>query len=198
MELFLPGLIILIVSAIFAFFIIPRTGVMILATVCLFALIAAGIHHYTTFYSEYTLSTWQNGLKENAIFIILGLALLFIVGAIMFMFQGPAQAAEETPMETLQNAVANAAVNMPSANTATNPFTSAINTGMNAFSGVTEGITGAVNQAKNFATGAVNQVTGAVTGAVNQAKTLIPGTPNNQKKGPSPLIPGLNFRASEL
>ena len=195
MELFLPSLIVLVLSAFFAFFVIPRTGVMILAVVCLLALLAAGIHHYSTFYSEYQLSTWQNGLQENAIFIILGFALLFIVGAITFMFQGPSSAnvsSEETPMETLQNAVANAATNMPSANSATNAVTSAINSGlqsaMGAVSGATEALTGAVNKAKN-----------TFTGAVNQAKNLIPGAAsNNQKKGPSPLIPGLNFRASEI
>jgi hypothetical protein len=52
--------------AFFAFFVIPKTGPMILAGVSLVALIAAGIHHYKMFYSEYYLSTWQNGLTSYA------------------------------------------------------------------------------------------------------------------------------------
>ncbi len=198
MELFLPGLIVLVVSALFAFLIIPRTGSMILALVCMIAIIAAGINHYNTFYTEYQMSTWQNGLKENAIFVILGLAILAIIGAIFYMFTGSSGGAEETPMAAIQNAVANAVVNMPPANTATNPVTGAINTGiknaMGAMSGATGAVTGAVNAATNAIKNTMRAATNAVSGVLPAA---ISGQPANTK-GPSPVIPGLGYKASEI
>jgi hypothetical protein len=199
MELFLPGLIVLILAALFAFFIIPRTGSMILAVVCMIAVIAAGIHHYNTFYSEYQLSTWQNGLKENAIFIILGLAILSIIGSIFFMFSGPSTPSAETPMEMVQNAVVNAVQNMPPANTATNPLTAAVNTGIKntlaAIGSVTNAAGAAVSGVRNAAEAAVS----GVTNAAKQATNVITGPGANAlNKKPSPLIPGTNFKASEI
>lgn len=197
MELFIPGLIVLVLSAVFAFFIIPRTGSMILAIACLIAIILAGIHHYSTFYAEYQLSTWQNGLRDNAIFVILGLAILAIIGAIFYMFSGGSKAIEETPMETLQNAVMNVAANIPPASTATNPITAAVNSGIQTATGA---LNAAVTGATNAVTGAITGATGAITGAVNAAKNAVVGAPTNmnRNKKPSPVIPGLNFRASEI
>ena len=57
------------------------------------------------FYSEYYLSTWQNGLAAYAPFVILGLAILFIIGAIFYMFSGGAA----------PSAIANEVVTLPSA-----------------------------------------------------------------------------------
>ena len=141
MELFLPSLLILVLMAFFAFLIIPRTGPMILAAVSLIALIAAGIHHYKMFYSEYYLSTWQNGLAAYAPFVVLGLAILFIIGAIFYMFSGGETKAAivnavSTPMEAIQEAVSNSAANMPPAASATNPVTAAINQGIQAVANV--------------------------------------------------------------
>ena len=141
MELFLPSLMIIVVMAFFAFLVIPRTGPMILAGVSLIALIAAGVHHYKMFYSEYYLSTWQNGLAAYAPFVILGLAILFIIGAIFYMFSGGETTSAianivSTPMEAIQEAVNTSANSMPSANTATNPITAAINKGINAVANV--------------------------------------------------------------
>ena len=160
MELFLPGLIILLLSAFFIFLVLPRMGPMVLVIVSILALAAAGMHHYSMFHSEYTLSTWQYGLQAYTPWLILLLALLFILASLFFIFGGSEARASimntvSTPMEAIQNAVAGSANIMPSANTATNPLTAALNTGItNVFSA------------------------------------------NNQKNN-SPLIPGLNFRASE-
>jgi hypothetical protein len=169
MELFLPSLIIIVVAAFFAFFIVPRTGPMILAVISILALIAAGIHHYTMFASEYKLSTWQNGIGANAPYFILGLAILFILGAISFMFFGSPEQKEmiqnaiQTPMETVQTVVENSIEKMPAANTATNPITAAINNGLK-------------NVMPNGNSGQ--------------------GQPSNQRK--SPNIPGYGFPASQI
>jgi hypothetical protein len=165
MELFLPGLIVLLLAAFFIFLILPRMGPMILAVVSIVALLAAGIHHYSMFHSEYALSTWQYGLAAYAPWVVLGLALLFIIGAILFVFGGSEGRAAvvnavSTPMEAIQNAVVGSANAMPSANTATNPVTAAINSGLNA-------------------------IVGSNT-----------NKPANNK--PSPLLPGLNFPASQI
>lgn len=149
MELFVPGLIILIIAAFYVFLVLPRMGPIVLVCVSIFALLAAGINHYSMFYSEYALSTWQYGLASYAPWVILGLALITMVGAILFMFTGGAAAkafnAVPTPMEALQQSVNNSVTTMPSANSATNPVTAAINTF----------VTNASNTAKNTKSPAV-------------------------------------------
>jgi uncharacterized membrane protein len=150
---------------------------MILAVISIIALIAAGVHHYNMFHSEYTLSTWQYGLAAYAPWIVLGIAFLFILAALGFLF-GDADTKSKvmnivsTPMEAIQNAVANSANVMPSANTATNPITAAINTGLNAITNITGGNTKPANTTTS--------------------------TNNAAAKQPSPLLPGLNFSASQI
>jgi hypothetical protein len=173
MELFLPGIIVLLLAAFFIFLILPRLGPMVLAIVSIVALLAAGIHHYNMFHSEYALSTWQYGLAAYAPWVVLGLAFIFILASIFYVFGGGSSAvmnAVSTPMEAIQNAVAGSANAMPPANTATNPVTAAINSGLNAIVGNTK----PANQAAN--------------GGVNK--------PAN--KPASPLLPGLNFPASQI
>lgn len=172
MEIFIPGLIIILLAAFFIFLILPRMGPMVLAIISLVALVAAGIHHYNMFHSEYALSTWQYGLAAYAPWVVLGLALLFIIASLFFVFGGSESRAAvlnavSTPMEAIQNAVAGSANAMPAANTATNPLTSAINTGLNAL------ITNKPANAPANNTRPVN-------------------------KPPSALLPGLNFPASQI
>lgn len=151
MELFLPSLFVIVIAALLAFVIIPRMGSLILAITSLLALIVAGIHHYNLFYAEYQLSTWQNGIGANAPFFVLGLAILFIIGAIFYMFTGGSVAnvknvitntipnalpsvmplaLNKSPMENLEKSMNESIQNMPPASTATNPLTGAINTGL--------------------------------------------------------------------
>jgi hypothetical protein len=180
MELFLPSLIILVLMAFFAFLVIPRVGPMILAAVSLIALIAAGVHHYKMFYSEYYLSTWQNGLAAYAPFVILGLAILFIIAAIFYMFSGGETKAAimnavTTPMEAIQEAVSNAAANMPPASSATNPLTAVINKG--------------INQVANVVAPSSN----GSSGSANRPPTRPPNVASR-----SPNIPGLGFPPSAV
>jgi len=179
MELFLPSLIILVLLAFFIFLVLPRTGPMVLAVVCLIALIAAGINHFSMFYSEYTLSTWQYSLAAYTPWIVLGLSFVFIISALMFMFSGGnvkgAMNAVSTPMESIQEAVANSAAAMPSAASATNVVTATLNRAMNGASG-------------NSASGNSASAPGAGFGFGNNKK-------NNVK---SPVITGLGFPASDV
>jgi hypothetical protein len=137
MELFLPSLIILLLASLFSFFVVPRMGATVLVVVSILALIAAGVHHYSMFSSEYQLSTWQLGLQANAPWVVLGLAFLFLLAAMFYMFGGEgtkatiAQAAA-TPLATLQQASEASVAAMPSAASATNALTAALNRGLNA------------------------------------------------------------------
>ena len=174
MELFLPGLLVLVIAALFAFLVVPRTGPMILAVVSLLALIGAGIHHYSLFSSEYALSTWQYGLASYAPWVVLGLALLFIIGAVSFIFSGSETKSKVmnsilTPMQQIQTTVQESVQAMPPAATATNAVTGAFNRGI---------------------------------AAMTQPQVAPPPAPSNQNRrpnqGPSPLIPGLGFPASQV
>ena len=176
MELFVPGLIIIVLLAFFIFLVLPRMGSLVLAVVCLIALIAAGINHYSMFYSEYTLSTWQYGLAAYTPWVVLGVSFVFIISAIMFMVGGSETKAKimnavSTPMEAIQEAVANSAAAMPSAASATNAVTATLNRVINS----------------NVSSSAPAPA-GAGAGPGNVKK-------NNAK---SPTIPGLGFAASEV
>lgn len=132
MEIFVPSLIIFIIAGLYVFLVLPRLGPMVLAVVSLLALVLAGINHYSMFYNEYKLSTWQYAVAAYTPWLILGLALITMIAAIIFMFTGSGGAtkvmnAVSTPMEAIQEAVGNSVTNMPSANSATNPITAAIN-----------------------------------------------------------------------
>ena len=131
------------------------------------------------FYSEYTLSTWQYSLAAYTPWIVLGLSFVFIISALMFMFSGGnvkgAMNAVSTPMESIQEAVANSAAAMPSAASATNVVTATLNRAMNGASG-------------NSASGNSASAPGAGFGFGNNKK-------NNVK---SPVITGLGFPASDV
>lgn len=105
---------------------------MVLAIASLVALIAVGVHHYSQFYTEYRLSTWQNSLTAYAPWVTLGFALIAMVSSIIFFVSGEETRgkianAVSTPMEAIQDKVAEAAAVMPSAASATNVVTAGIN-----------------------------------------------------------------------
>jgi hypothetical protein len=193
MELFIPGLVVLLIAGLFAFVVLPRVGAKVLVVISLLALIGAGLHHYAFFASEYRLSTWQYSLAAYAPFIVLGLAILFILAAIGFLFMGSESKkqvieAVASPLETIQERVANAAAAMPSAESATNPITAAVNTGLNAM-----GVGGNAG-APPAAPAAPGPAPPSNRGPNNRG-------PNNRGpggNGKSPVIPGLGFRASEI
>ena len=177
MELFVPGLIVLLVSAFFIFLILPRMGSMVLAIASLLALIAVGVHHYSQFYTEYRLSTWQNSLTAYAPWVTLGFALIVMVSSIIFFVSGEETRgkianAVSTPMEAIQDKVAEAAAVMPSAASATNAVTAGIN-----------------NIIKNATT------TNASAPAQPQAQ---PNAARRNNTVKSPNIPGAGFSASGL
>ena len=132
MEIFLPGILVLLISAIFAFMILPRMGTPLLVGVCIVTVIAVLAHHYAMFGSEYRLSTWQNSLSAYTPFIVVGLAVVIVGGVVISLFTGKSTVeVMQSPMETLQSGISASMNAMPSAASATNALTSAINTTIN-------------------------------------------------------------------
>ena len=52
MELFLPGVLIIVLAGFFAFLVLPRIGTTALVGVSVFALLGAAYHHYYMYSSE--------------------------------------------------------------------------------------------------------------------------------------------------
>jgi hypothetical protein len=131
MELFLPGLLVLLISAIFVFMVLPRMGTLVLSIICGLSVIAVLMHHYSVFSSEYRLSTWQNGFAAYAPFILVGVAIFILIGVVVSLFSGSTVSeAIQAPIQSLQSGI-NASIQvMPSAASATNSVTSAVNTGI--------------------------------------------------------------------
>lgn len=128
MELFLPGLLVLIISALFIFMVLPRLGTPILAGVSILTLIAVLLHHYSLFSSEYRLSTWQNGLSAYAPFLLIGVSILIVIGVIVSLFTGGSVVETiQAPIQTIQSGITASLSTMPAATTATNPVTSVVN-----------------------------------------------------------------------
>lgn len=155
--------------------VLPRMGPMVLAVVALLALIAAGVHHYSLFASEYTLSTWQYALAAYTPWIVLALSFVFIISAIMFIVGGPEARASmmnsvSTPMESIQEAVSNSVTNMPTAASATNVVTAGLNRAINSVP-------------------ALAPATAPASG---------PNATNANRNKKTPNIPGLGFSASQV
>jgi len=154
MELFLPGIIVILLSAFFVFLVVPRVGSTILAVTSIIALMLVAYNHLSMFSTEYKLSTWQLGAASSGPWIVIFLAFLFIIAAVQWIYSSPANST--APIESIGNSISSSLTTMPSANSATNPLTAAVNNGI---------------------------------------KSL---TSTFSSKNNSPIIPGLNFRASSL
>jgi len=126
MELFLPGVIVLLLAAFFIFLIIPRFGSTILVGASVLALCVAVYNHVNLFGSEYRLSTWQMGLAASAPWIVLFLSFIFVIGALQHIFSGSSNS--PSIADQISNSVSTSVSNMPSAKSATNPLTSLVNT----------------------------------------------------------------------
>lgn len=130
MELFLPGLIVILLAAFFTFLVLPRLGSTILVTISVAALFMAGFHHYYMFSSEYRLSTWQDAYTAYAPWVAMLIALIFIIN---YIFSGIrlTNSANTSILDNLTNSIATSTNTMPSANTATNSLTASINKALN-------------------------------------------------------------------
>ena len=88
MEYFIPGLLIFLVAISIAIIIVPQTTPMIAAVFAILFLAYGVYDHYLLFAPEYRLSTWQDGIKIYAPFIMLAGIILFIIYFIFAFFTG--------------------------------------------------------------------------------------------------------------
>lgn len=116
MEFFIPGLFIFLVAIIIAIVIVPETTPMIAAVLSILFLAYGVYDHYLLFAPEYRLSTWQDGIKIYAPFIMLAGIILFIIYFIFAFFTGGEVPIPKVEMPTMPemptfNAIKNAANN---------------------------------------------------------------------------------------
>lgn len=169
MEFFLPGLFVLLIGVIIAFFVIPRFSPVILAIISIVLLIAALYDHFRIFSYEYAYSTWQEQLKGYAPYVMVGALLITIIFYFMYIFGGGRPKANNSISEAIEN--------MPNANTATNPLTEAINNTLKAVNNVVNG-NGAANKKNNA--GLLEKVNNSIVNTFSNVKSLIDGPEKQQ------------------
>ena len=126
MELFLPSVLVLLVSAAVVFFVFPSFGPSTLAIVSVILLTLGVYQHWVQFGVEYRLSTWWLGLVAYAPYVMVGGLLVAIAIYLLYLLPANSQnstAVASVPMPTVAN--------MPSANSSTNPVTAGINRALN-------------------------------------------------------------------
>ena len=88
MEFFIPGLLIFLVAIAIAVVVVPQMTPMIAAVLSILFLAYGVYDHYLLFAPEYRLSTWQDGIKIYAPFIMLAGIILFVIYFIFAFFTG--------------------------------------------------------------------------------------------------------------
>jgi hypothetical protein len=89
MDFFIPSLLVLLISAIVIFFLVPKLGPVTMLILSIALLLFAVMHHIKMYKSEYTLSTWPMLLSTYGPYIVLGTVLLFILFFIFSSYGGP-------------------------------------------------------------------------------------------------------------
>jgi hypothetical protein len=134
MQLFLPSILIAILAILVVIFLIPRFSPLIIVILAAVLLYVGTTQHLSMFWDEYKQSTWQEGLKLFAPGVMIGAVVIFVLYGILSFFGGGSVPIPSMP-----------ALELPSANTATNPVTAAINTAMNTVNDVANTVSNTVN-----------------------------------------------------
>ena len=134
MELFLPSILVAILAILIVILLIPRLSPLLIVIIASILLYVGMTQHFSMFLDEYKQSTWQQSLKLFAPGIMIGAIVIFVLYGILSFFKGGVVPVPSMP-----------AMEMPSANTATNPVTAAINTVMNTVNNVAKNAANVVN-----------------------------------------------------
>jgi hypothetical protein len=126
MEFFIPGLLIFLVAIAIAVIIVPQMTPMIAAVLSILFLAYGVYDHYLLFAPEYRLSTWQDGIKIYAPFIMLAGIILFVIYFIFAFFTGG-----EVPVPKMEMPAMPAMPEMPTFNAIKNATNNAINNTVN-------------------------------------------------------------------
>jgi hypothetical protein len=141
MELFLPSILVFILAALMVFLVLPQLNSIMLVVMAGLLVLLGTYHHFKIFWDEYRQSTWQESLKIFAPGVIIAMIFVYLFFAIASFYMGGKATASPPPIE------------LPSAESATNPITAAINTSLSAVNSVADSMnkaaTSAVNTVKN-------------------------------------------------
>jgi hypothetical protein len=122
MEFFIPGLLIFLVAIAIAVIIVPQMTPMIAAVLSILFLAYGVYDHYLLFAPEYRLSTWQDGIKIYAPFIMLAGIILFVIYFIFAFFTGG-----EVPVPKVEMPAMPEMPEMPTFNAIKNRMNNAVN-----------------------------------------------------------------------
>ena len=86
MQLFLPGLITIIVAGVFIFFVIPRVSPILIFIISLIFLFIMIQSHYSMFANEYKLTSWREQLSVFASPILISIIVIGLVFAASQLF----------------------------------------------------------------------------------------------------------------
>ena len=126
MEFFIPGLLLFLVAILIAILIVPQSTPMIAAVLSILFLSYGVYDHYLLFAPEYRLSTWQDGIKIYAPFIMLAGIILFIIYFIFVFFTGG-----EVPVPKVEMPAMPEMPEMPTFNGIKNAANNAVNNAVN-------------------------------------------------------------------
>jgi hypothetical protein len=138
MQLFFPSVLLVLLAFLIIFLVMPNLSPLVIVSISAVLLVAGTYNHFITFWHEYQQSTWQNNLKLFAPGIFIAVLLVYIFVVISSLFTGGS-----VPVPTLPS------IELPSAESATNPVTAAINSTMNGVNNTMNSVTNAVNSVSN-------------------------------------------------
>ena len=98
MEFFTPSILLLLLSAIVLFAIIPQIAPTLLFVIAVLMFIIVGYQHYYMFTDEYAMSTWQNMVAGSAKPLIIVVLVVMMIGFLLnFVPSGRRNVAPELP-----------------------------------------------------------------------------------------------------
>ena len=86
MQLFLPGLVTIIVAGVFIFFVIPRVSPILIFIISLIFLFIMIQSHYSMFANEYKLTSWRDQISVFASPILISIIVLGLLFAASQLF----------------------------------------------------------------------------------------------------------------
>jgi hypothetical protein len=187
MELLVPGVLLLIVTVLIVFFVIPQFGPTFTILGSVLLLIGGIYHHHKMFRDEYRLATWADRLKAYAPGIMYSVFGLFILGFIFSLWKGGAVPVPSAPSPDLPSN------NTPSPASSATPLSNISETLSNITNTASNAVTDAFNASKEFVANVANTVGNyrpAFLGG--PAGPVAPAQPYNQ--GPRPVLrPANNY-----
>jgi len=142
MEFFIPGLFIFLIATCVTFFLVPKATPMTAAILAI-AFLTYGVYdHYQLFASEYKLSTWQEGLKIYAPFIMVGVIIMYSIYGMIAFFTGGSVPVPSLPEIPKMN-------NVPSFNQVSTQMSNTFNNVANSIGNATSNLFANTNKGNN-------------------------------------------------